>query len=116
MSNSNNGSASTGNAPAKRLKGFAALDPARVREIASVGGKSVPAARRPFSSNRALASEAGRKGGRIGGAAPRNTRRTYTDAELDQFAADLRDESRAERHESEESYFGVSSLFRNSHR
>jgi general stress protein YciG len=33
------------------------------REIASKGGRSVPAEKRSFSQNRDLAAEAGRKGG-----------------------------------------------------
>jgi general stress protein YciG len=44
-------------------RGFASMDPERQREIASRGGKSVPAERRSFSQNRDLASAAGRKGG-----------------------------------------------------
>ena len=44
-------------------RGFASMDPARQREIASQGGSSVPADKRPFSQNHKLAAEAGRKGG-----------------------------------------------------
>lgn len=44
-------------------QGFASMDPARVREIAALGGNSVPAAKRPFARDRQLAVEAGRKGG-----------------------------------------------------
>jgi general stress protein YciG len=44
-------------------RGFASMDPERQREIASRGGKSVPAEKRSFSQNRALAAQAGRKGG-----------------------------------------------------
>lgn len=44
-------------------RGFASMDPARQREIASKGGSSVPAEKRPFSQNHRLAAEAGRKGG-----------------------------------------------------
>ena len=44
-------------------RGFASMDPQKQREIASKGGASVPDAKRPFSQNRALAAEAGRKGG-----------------------------------------------------
>ena len=44
-------------------RGFASMSEARRREIASKGGKSVPAGKRAFSLNPALASEAGRKGG-----------------------------------------------------
>lgn len=41
----------------------------RQREIASKGGRSVPAEKRSFSQDRGLASEAGRKGGRAPGQA-----------------------------------------------
>ena len=44
-------------------RGFASLPPERQREIASMGGKAVPHAKRSFSRNRQLAAEAGRKGG-----------------------------------------------------
>ena len=47
--------------PAKR--GFAAMTPERRREIASMGGKSVPASNRTYSKNKALASKSGMKGG-----------------------------------------------------
>lgn len=45
-------------------RGFAAMDRAMQRTIASKGGRSVPDEKRSFSKNRQLASEAGRKGGR----------------------------------------------------
>jgi general stress protein YciG len=44
-------------------RGFASMDTAKQREIASKGGQSVPAAKRSFSQDRRLAAEAGRKGG-----------------------------------------------------
>ena len=44
-------------------RGFASMDEDRQREIASKGGRSVPAEKRSFSQDRELASEAGRKGG-----------------------------------------------------
>jgi general stress protein YciG len=44
-------------------RGFASLSVEKRREIASQGGKSVPAEKRSFSQNRNLATEAGRKGG-----------------------------------------------------
>ncbi|MBB4039835.1 general stress protein YciG [Microvirga flocculans] len=44
-------------------RGFACMDPEKQREIASRGGKSVPAEKRSFSQNRDLAAQAGRKGG-----------------------------------------------------
>ena len=43
------------------------MDAARQREIASKGGRSVPAEKRSFSQDRELASEAGRKGGQASG-------------------------------------------------
>lgn len=55
----------TGNSTSKR--GFASMDGDRQREIASKGGKSVPAEKRSFSQDRELASEAGRKGGQASG-------------------------------------------------
>lgn len=44
-------------------RGFASMDPARQKEIASKGGQSVSAEKRSFSQNRDLAAQAGRKGG-----------------------------------------------------
>ena len=44
-------------------RGFASISVEKRREIASKGGKSVPAEKRSFSQNRSLASEAGRNGG-----------------------------------------------------
>jgi general stress protein YciG len=43
------------------------MDLERQREIASKGGRSVPAEKRSFSQDRELASEAGRKGGQSSG-------------------------------------------------
>lgn len=45
------------------LRGFATLSPERRRELASKGGKSVPASRRGFS-NKDVARKAGSKGGK----------------------------------------------------
>ncbi len=45
-----------------KRRGFAAMDPQRQREIASMGGKAVPGEKRSFAQNKALAAEAGRKG------------------------------------------------------
>lgn len=45
-------------------RGFAAMSPERQREIAAMGGRSVPKSKRTFRKNRALASTAGRKGGK----------------------------------------------------
>jgi len=48
------------------------MDETRQREIARKGGESVPAEKRSFSQNRALAAEAGRKGGTSRGARTTN--------------------------------------------
>lgn len=48
----------------KSLRGFAAMDPQRQRELASRGGKSIPPGKRAFSTKPGLASEAGKKGGK----------------------------------------------------
>ena len=44
-------------------RGFASMDVAKRREIARMGGRSVPAEKRSFSRSPELAAEAGRKGG-----------------------------------------------------
>ncbi len=44
-------------------RGFASISVEKRREIASKGGRSVPAEKRSFSQNRNLVTEAGRKGG-----------------------------------------------------
>ncbi|MFW2342641.1 general stress protein [Brevundimonas sp.] len=44
-------------------RGFASMDPERQRAIARKGGASVPSEKRSFSQDRALAAQAGRKGG-----------------------------------------------------
>ena len=48
-------------------RGFASMDEEKQREIASKGGRSVPAEKRSFSQDRELASSAGRKGGQSTG-------------------------------------------------
>ena len=48
-------------------RGFASMDPAKQREIASKGGASVPDEKRSFSQDRELAAAAGRKGGQASG-------------------------------------------------
>jgi hypothetical protein len=53
-------------------QGFASMDGARQRAIASQGGSSVPAEKRSFSQDRTLAAEAGRKGGQRVAAADRS--------------------------------------------
>lgn len=47
----------------KKLRGFAAMTPERRREVATRGGKSIPAEKRAFSVDRDLARAAGRKSG-----------------------------------------------------
>jgi hypothetical protein len=64
----------TTKAPSKR--GFAGMNPERLREIARKGGASVPSAKRSFAKDRDLAAQAGRKGGeasRGGGRSPKVT-------------------------------------------
>jgi general stress protein YciG len=53
-------------------RGFASMDPALQRQIASKGGRSVPPEERSFSKDRALAAEAGRKGGEASHGGRRN--------------------------------------------
>lgn len=57
----------TTSAPPRAARGFAAMDPARQREIARKGGRAVPDEKRSFSQNRELAATAGRKGGQESG-------------------------------------------------
>lgn len=47
----------------KSRRGFGAMDPERVREIARIGGAAQKPENRSFSRNRELAASAGRKGG-----------------------------------------------------
>jgi len=47
----------------KQKKGFACISPERRREIASMGGKSVPPEKRTYSIDPSKAAEAGAKGG-----------------------------------------------------
>jgi hypothetical protein len=47
----------------KSNRGFASMDQAKQREIASKGGQSVPAEKRSFSQDPNLAATAGKKGG-----------------------------------------------------
>jgi|ERR1700741_4465980 uncharacterized protein len=47
----------------KSTRGFASMDAAKQREIASKGGQSVPPEKRSFSQDPQLAAAAGRKGG-----------------------------------------------------
>lgn len=52
-----------GRETARTNRGFAAMDADKQKAIARKGGASVPAEKRSFSQDRALASAAGRKGG-----------------------------------------------------
>jgi general stress protein YciG len=45
-------------------QGFASMDAAKQRAIASKGGSSVPPEKRPFARSAELAAAAGRKGGK----------------------------------------------------
>jgi general stress protein YciG len=47
----------------KSKRGFACMDADKVRQIARLGGLSVPNDKRSFSQNPELAAQAGRKGG-----------------------------------------------------
>jgi general stress protein YciG len=58
------------------------MTPERRREIASLAGKSVPAAKRSFSQNRELARAAGRKGGLT----PRKLKPKLTSSEINSLA------------------------------
>lgn len=48
----------------KSNRGFASMDPERVRAIAAMGGAAVKPENRSFSKNKTLAQEAGTKGGK----------------------------------------------------
>lgn len=50
---------------ARKPRGFAAMTPERRAEIASMGGKALPANKRAFSVDSDLASRAGRIGGSV---------------------------------------------------
>lgn len=63
-------------------RGFASMDPARQREIASKGGQSVSAEKRSFSQNRDLAAQAGRKGGQASHGGGRTRRSDDDDSRL----------------------------------
>ncbi len=66
-------------AKGKAKRGFAAMTLEQRRAIASMGGKAVPAEKRSYSANRALAAESGRKGGN---AVPDEKRSYSADPEL----------------------------------
>lgn len=67
-------------------RGFASMSPEKQRAIASKGGAAVPAEKRSFSQNRALASSAGRKGGE---SVPAEKRAFSTDPALAMVAGHL---------------------------
>jgi general stress protein YciG len=48
----------------KVKRGFASMDPEKLREIARKAGRRVPAERRNFSPNTEFAAQTGRKGGK----------------------------------------------------
>ena len=52
-----------GNQKGTSARGFASMDAAKQRAIASKGGQSVPDEKRSFSQDPSLAAQAGRKGG-----------------------------------------------------
>lgn len=47
-----------------KLRGFAAMTPERRREVARMGGKSIPPEKRWYARNREAASKAGKVGGK----------------------------------------------------
>lgn len=61
------------------------ITPERRREISSLGGKAIPAAKRSFSQNRELAREAGRKGGLT----PRRVKVKLTPSEINTLAHEV---------------------------
>lgn len=48
----------------KARRGFAAMDPAKQRELARQGGRAIPPEKRAFSTKPGLAAAAGRAGGK----------------------------------------------------
>lgn len=63
--------------PPRALRGFAAMDIERRREIARKGGESVPKEKRSFSRDPELAADAGRKGGQNVAAEDRSFSRNH---------------------------------------
>lgn len=61
----------------KTKRGFASIDPERLRQIARLGGLSVPSEKRSFSQNPELAAKAGKKGGKAVKAADRSFSRDH---------------------------------------
>jgi general stress protein YciG len=81
-------------------RGFASMDAAKQREIASKGGQSVPAAKRSFSQDRRLAAEAGRKGGQSSHGGGRKT------ADTEQVAGATQNQMTPEREEHHDTVHG----------
>jgi general stress protein YciG len=67
----------SGEQPKKSKRGFASMDPEKRRQIASLGGKSVPAEKRSFAQSATLAATAGRKGGQSVAPAKRSFSRDH---------------------------------------
>jgi general stress protein YciG len=78
----------------KRKRGLACLSPERRREIASMGGKSVPPEKRAFARDAELAKQAGRVGGAV--ASPEN-RMFHKDKDLARRAAQVSAAGRSRR-------------------
>lgn len=55
----------------KQRRGFAAMDPAKRKAIAALGGAAVRPDQRSFSKDRDLAANAGAKGGAAGSGTPK---------------------------------------------
>ena len=76
----------------KKPRGLATLSPERRREIARMGGKAVPAEKRAYAVNKALAAKSGSKGGK----ASRPEKRSFKmDPSLASKAGQLGAKSRA---------------------
>jgi hypothetical protein len=71
----------------KSGRGFASMDAEQQRQIARKGGESVPPEKRSFSQDRALASEAGRKGGQARGAGQKAKAKAAAGAEREERQA-----------------------------
>jgi uncharacterized protein len=81
---------SSGSGRGTSNRGFASMDPATQREIASKGGRSVPPEERSFSKDRALAAEAGRKGGEASHGGRRNRQNAASQGGQDHSANGVR--------------------------
>jgi uncharacterized protein len=90
-----NKSGSSGSNRGTSNRGFASMDPATQREIASKGGRSVPPEERSFSKDRALAAEAGRKGGEASHGGRRSARQQNQSGAAGQASGQERSEGAA---------------------